>query len=154
MTRLKKQSDLQFRLYRPADQSACLSLFDSNCHDFFAPEEICDYERFLAGRPSGYEVCLDGSTILGAYGLTVNQASRRSRLHWIMIDASVHGRGVGTKIMHRVLHVMDSSDVHVLDIAASQKSAPFFARFGAVERSRRADGWGVGLDRVDMELEL
>jgi hypothetical protein len=42
----------------------------------------------------------------------------------------------------------------MLDVAASQHSAPFFARFGARELARTDDGWGPGMHRVDMELPL
>ncbi|HIE0527244.1 TPA: GNAT family N-acetyltransferase, partial [Stenotrophomonas maltophilia] len=38
---------MNLRLYRPADASACLSIFDSNVPTYFAPEERSDFERFL-----------------------------------------------------------------------------------------------------------
>ncbi|WP_242112849.1 hypothetical protein [Luteimonas aquatica] len=39
-----------------------------------------------------------------------------------------------------------------LHISASHKSAPFFARFGALETARVPDGWGPGMHRVEMRL--
>jgi hypothetical protein len=41
-----------------------------------------------------------------------------------------------------------------VDIAASQKSAAFFARFGAVTLKVVDNGWGTGMHRIDMELPL
>ena len=35
-----------------------------------------------------------------------------------------------------------------------EKAAAFFARFGAIEKVTTPDGWGPGMDRVDMELNL
>lgn len=145
---------LHFRPYSPADRPSCLALFDTNCPTFFAPNERSDYEAFLAGNPATYQVGLCGDEIVGAYGLMIDAARRRGRLSWIMVDAAAHGRGLGAGMMRRVLETVRSRGVSVVDIAASQKSAPFFARFGAVERSRAVEGWGSGLDRVDMELEL
>jgi GNAT superfamily N-acetyltransferase len=69
-----------------------------------------------------------------------------------MIDPLAHGSGIGSAMMERVLEKFSSENVRVIDIAASQKSAPFFARFGAVEKYRTTEGWGPGLDRVEMQL--
>jgi len=71
-----------------------------------------------------------------------------------MIHASEHGRSLGTAIMNHVLSELGGSRAKILDIAASQKSAPFFARFGAVETAHIPGGWGPVLHRVDMELPL
>jgi hypothetical protein len=56
--------------------------------------------------------------------------------------------------MARVLASARASRLSRIDIAASHKSAAFFARYGAVELRRTQDGWGPGMDRVDMELRL
>ena len=42
----------------------------------------------------------------------------------------------------------------LIEIAASHKSAPFFAKFGATVTAHTVDGWGNGMDRIDMELLL
>ena len=41
-----------------------------------------------------------------------------------------------------------------IGISTSQKTAPFFARFGAVIGKVTEDGWGPGLDRVEMTLPI
>ena len=41
-----------------------------------------------------------------------------------------------------------------LHIAASHRSAPFFARFGSQTVKTTPNGWGPGMDRVDMVLRL
>ena len=48
--------------------------------------------------------------------------------------------------------VSDIGDGRPVSIAASHKSAPFFARFGARIVETTPDGWGPGMHRVDMEL--
>jgi len=57
-------------------------------------------------------------------------------------------------MMRRVTEQAVTSGLSAVQIAASQKSAPFFARFDAIVRSVSPDGWGPGLDRVDMLLVL
>jgi len=71
-----------------------------------------------------------------------------------MVDASVRGSGLGTRMIRRVLETISLRSATIVDIAASQKSARFFARFGAVEINRTVEGWGPELDRVDMKLTL
>lgn len=147
-----------FRPYQPADLVACLALFDGNCPEFFAPNERDDLVEFLASPPAGYEVCLLEDKIAGAFGV-LRQAQGQT-LRWIMVSHMAKGQGLGRIIMDRAIATVraqgggqgDSAAREPLHIAASQKSAPFFAKFGAREVRRTTDGWGPGMHRVDMLL--
>ena len=57
-------------------------------------------------------------------------------------------------MMERAIALGLASRWSVMTIATSQKSAKFFSRFGAVTRKVTKAGWGPGLDRIDMELDL
>ena len=142
-----------FRIYSTADFATCMAIFDTNCPTFFAPNERMSFEQFLMGAPSTYMVCFEEEKILGSYGTWVNPGNMSGHLFWMMIDASGQRRGIGTAMMERALQECRSGEATIVRIAASQKSAPFFARFGAREISHKAEGWGPGLDRVDMELQ-
>ena len=144
-------SDIAFRGYQPTDRDACLALFDANCPAFFAANERADYIDFLATAPGSYELCLIDRQVAGAYGLEAH-ASGGLALRWILLSPNVHGRGVGSRIMARVLDSLRTSRMPQLHIAASHKSAPFFAKFGAREVARVADGFGPAMHRVDMIL--
>jgi len=146
-------TDIIFRPYCNTDYQACTDIFDANCPEFFAPNERQDYESFLENVPEGYEVCEADGFILGAYGL-VGDGKNKMVLNWILLDPHKQGDGIGSKIMERVLHVGRTSKAKKVRIAASHKSAAFFARFGATTTSSTRDGWGPGMDRVDMELPL
>jgi len=143
--------DVTFRPYCNADYQACSDIFDANCPEFFAPNERQEYERFLQDLSEGYEVCEADGRVLGAFGLT---GEGEKSLNWILLDPHTQGTGVGSKIMERVIQSGRMSETSVVNIAASQKSAPFFARFGATTISSTKDGWGPGLDREDMVLSL
>ena len=145
--------DVRFRPYTDADFQACTGVFDTNCPEFFAPNERQEYERFLEGSPKGYEVCEVNGRVLGAFGL-LGMGKERRRLNWILVDPGVQGIGVGSKIMERVILKGRTSGVSVVEIAASQKSAPFFAKYGATRTSTTKDGFGPGMDRVEMVLHL
>jgi GNAT superfamily N-acetyltransferase len=91
--------------------------------------------------------------VVGAFGLIGDDVQRQS-LNWILIDPSLQGFGIGSAIMDRVVTIGRDSGLSLLDIAASHKSAPFFAKFGAVIETVIEDGWGPGMTRENMELYL
>jgi GNAT superfamily N-acetyltransferase len=140
------------RRYATSDQRDCLALFDANCPGYFDPGERVDYVEFLDERPAGYEVCLQGRSIVGASGVCA-RTEGGLRLRWILISPASQGQGVGKAMMTRALEVCRASGEAALHIAASQKSAPFFARFGARAVETIPQGWGPTLDRVEMVLE-
>lgn len=142
------------RPYTPADRAACLRLFASNTPEFFHPAERAAYASFLDATPPYYQVCLRGRDLVGAFGLDPGGAGRHGRLRWILTAAAARGTGLGAFMMQRVLAEAAEAGFGVIHIAASQKSAPFFARYGATESRRTPDGWGPGLDRIDLELRL
>lgn len=130
-----------------------MDIFDANCPEYFAPNEREEYERFLEEVHDDYEVCEADGRVCGAFGLFDDGQSVKA-LNWILLDPETQGIGVGSKIMERVENLGRASATKIVRIAASHKSAPFFARFGANTTSLTKDGWGPGMDRVDMELKL
>ena len=144
-------ADLVFRGYQPADRDACVALFDANCPAFFAANERAGFVNFLSTAAGNYELCLIDQQVAGAYGLGPHSSGGLA-LRWIVLSPQVHGHGVGTRIMHRVLETVRARGVPQLHIAASHRSAPFFAKFGAQELATIPDGWGPAMHRVDMLL--
>ena len=144
---------ISFRPYCRTDRETCLTIFDANCPAYFAPNERADYESFLDAVPGRYEVCEAAGRVVAAFGLIDDEKNGVS-LNWIMLDPGSQGAGIGSAIMERVISAGKATPFSVIKIAASHKSAPFFARFGAVATVLTEDGWGPGMDRVDMELRL
>jgi GNAT superfamily N-acetyltransferase len=141
-----------FRSYLPVDAEACLALFDANCPRFFAPEERADYAAYLE-RAVGYRLCVTEGAVRGAFGV-VPGVPGRAHLNWILVDPAAQRLGIGRAMMRAAIDTARSLGASGLDIAASQHSAPFFARFGARELSQVPDGWGAGMHRIDMALEI
>ena len=144
---------ISFQRYEPGDYAACLALFGANSPEFFAPNEEADYREFLTASPDWYEVCIRTGDVIGAYGLEQIRPSTGA-VRWILLHPTAHGAGIGSRVMNRLIERARASGLTTVLIAASQKSAPFFARFGAVVLEERANGWGPGLDRIDMILKL
>ena len=145
--------NITFRLFTGAEKLACLALFDANCPQFFAPNERLDYVEFLDASPLSYELCLINGEVVGAFGLSGNGLQQNS-LNWILLNPNFQGMGIGSSIMNRISAVAHQAGVRLVKIAASHKSAPFFAKFGAIEIAAMKNGWGPGMHRIDMELHL
>ena len=146
-------TDRAFRSFCASDAESCLALFDDNCPEYFAPNERDDFHAFLKDGPVGYEVCELDNMIVGAFGL-IDQGEQGYSLNWIMIAPTAHGLGIGSAMLQRAVARARHSGLAEFSIAASHKSAPFFARFGASEIATFKDGWGPGMDRVNMRLVL
>lgn len=141
-----------FRRYRPVDLAECLTLFDENCPAFFAPNERSDYLDFLDAGPLDYHVGLIEGRIVCAFGLQIDRLE--GTLKWILVSPRQHAKGIGTGIMERVLSESYAAGARLIRIAASHKSAQFFARFGAQPVGEIPNGWGPGMHRVDMEMAV
>jgi len=145
--------NITFRPYRDSDRQLCVSIFDANCPEFFAANEREDYEEFLDDAPTDYEICEREGKVLGAFGVIASSEGTKT-LNWILLDPQTQGMGVGSRIMAKVIDRGRASETRKLNIAASHKSAAFFARYGATMISSTKDGWGPGMDRIDMVLSL
>ena len=141
---------ISFRPYEEPDFESCLRIFDENCPAFFAPNERADYSAFLHHVSESYQVCVIQDRVCGAFGVLDDDSEKR--LNWIMIDPGFHGQGIGSAIMNRAISIARQSHAQRILIAASDKSSPFFAKFGATIVSTTQDGWGPGMHRVDMQL--
>jgi hypothetical protein len=82
-----------FKPYSSNDKGRCLALFDSNCPEYFAPNERVDYENFLNSNSAGYELCIDNKEIVGAFGL-FKEDTNQSRLDWILLNPKAQGIGI------------------------------------------------------------
>ena len=142
-----------FRPYVEADLKTCLSMFDANCPEYFAPNERVDYLQFLDTCPADYELCEVSGKVMGAFGVFDREGEEKD-LNWILLDPNSQGQGLGSSIMTRVATSARDSGANVVHIAASHKSAPFFAKFGAKLTLVTDHGWGADMHRVDMELYL
>lgn len=145
-----------FRPFRPDDITACLAIFDGNCPRFFAPSEREEFAAFLtAPRPSDapYLVLEDESDILACGGIEVSGPD--AHLTWGMVARDRHGQHLGTRLTEaRLALARTLPGVERLILSTSQHTQGFYAGFGFTLTARTPDGFGPGLDRIDMALPL
>ena len=145
--------NLSFRAYLESDKESCLSLFDENCPDYFAPNERGDYEAYLASNPAEYELCLQNNNTVGAFGL-FKESEQVADLNWIFLSLKAQGSGIGSIMMQKAKSRAVDLGVEVIQIATSHKAYKFFEKQGAVSVSEMEDGWGPGMHRIDMKLQI
>ena len=148
---------LSARSYLPQDRGDCLAVFDSNLPKFFAPEERADFDLFLGELTEGndYLLLLLGQEVVGCGGLTREAGEDSALLVWGMVRRDLHRRGLGRALLQaRLDQARRMSGVRQVRLATSQHSAPFYAGFGFQVTRSEANGFGEGIDRIDMVLTL
>ena len=146
------------RSYRSEDFDACLAIFDSNTPAFFAPEERPEYRSFLmemSPETTSYLVLEREGRLIGCGGLSIDTSKRQARFEWGMIVRTSHSEGLGTHLAQARLDVARARlDVVEVGLETSQLTRGFYERFGFSVIKITPDGFGPGLDRCDMILQV
>ncbi|MGE5176201.1 MAG: GNAT family N-acetyltransferase, partial [Hyphomicrobiales bacterium] len=113
------------------------------------------FEEFLANPHGRYAVVQDGGRLVGCGGYVTGREGKNARLVWGMIAPDCHGRGLGRLLaLTRLRWIAALEGVERVSLDTSQKTAGFYLLFGFGPAKVVHDGYGPGLDRVDMELAL
>ena len=144
---------VSFRRYDITDRDRMLAIFDANTPAFFAVGERADFDRYLDENAARYEVCERDGGIVAGFAIAPGIMGR-AHLNWILVDPAAQGGGIGNAMMDAARQLALDQGAAMLDIAASQHSAPFFLRHGASALGRIGNGWGPDMHRIDMELPL
>jgi GNAT superfamily N-acetyltransferase len=143
-----------FRPYTPADKDACMALFESNCPQYFDPAEREDFAGFLNDYTQcDYFVLVVGEDIAGCGGIYVDIKTGEGKLCWGMVDQTRHKSGLGKALLeYRLKGIKANPAATHVHIDTSQHTAPFFAKYGFRETAHNKDGYGPGIDHVEMVL--
>lgn len=150
------------RPYTPADRSACLTLFESNMPGSFLPHERNEFiawldvlEREAAEEHIEYSVLEDTGQIVACGGIWWgSKPERPAGFAWGMVALDLQRRGYGSLLVRARLERLRALGVPEVHLDTTQHTAPYYARFGFRELGRTPDGYGPGMDRVDMALRL
>lgn len=146
--------ELSFRAYASGDHAACLRLFDGNTPTFFAPQERDEFIAFLHDiGPWPYLVGEMGGAVVACGGFEV--AGESATLTFGMVDRALQGRGIGRALtLARLQAIRLAPGVDKVVIETSQHSAGFYGRLGFRVTEVSENGFGPGLDRWVMVLQL
>jgi GNAT superfamily N-acetyltransferase len=145
-----------------ADLEGCLAVARSNVPDFILPHEVGEYGAWLLracgpdadrGDACAYFVCDDPTGGLEACGgIAFAEGAPVATLCWGLVRRDLHRRGIGTRMIGERLALARARGVEVIAMDTLPASVGFFLRHGFVEVSRTQDGYGPGVDRIDLEL--
>lgn len=149
------------RDFEPADTEACMAVFDSNVGDFLHADEREDFAGWLAATQGRYLSLLWGGRVIGCSGYALEATGRAGRpaaelrMIWGLLHREFHGRGLGEfMLLERLVRGARELPVNSASLGTTPRVASFFERFGFRRIQYIHDGWGAGLHRVDMLLEL
>jgi N-acetylglutamate synthase-like GNAT family acetyltransferase len=146
---------MDLRPYMPVDRDACLAIFDSNTPQFFDPGERATFEAFLDRLDGHYVVMEHEGALVGCGGYTITAEERLASLVWGMVRRDSHKLGLGRYLLlFRLREIGKSGDIQLVHLDTSQRAAPFFERQGFKVIRVVPDGYGNGLDRVEMVKKL
>lgn len=138
-----------------ADRAACLDLFDSNVPDFFLPAERAEFEAFLDDLPGPYFVYEPAGRILASGGYALAEEGRRADLCWGMVHRSLHRQGLGQGLArYRIDRARRHPGLREVALQTSQHTADFYRSLGFKVVDVEPDGFGEGMDRLDMRLDV
>ena len=145
-------ADLRLRDHAPADRDGLLEVFDSNVGEFLHAEERPGFVEWLE-RPEGtFLTLLQGERPIGCGGYVLEQGDLR--LTWGLLHREHHGRGLGRwLLLERLCRGHAEHHPPRCTLATTPRVEPFFAGVGFERTGFRPDGWGPGLDRVEMVLD-
>ena len=151
-----KAFSMNLRLYRPADASACLSIFDSNVPTYFAPEERSDFGRFLQEQAMdcAFQVIERDGSIVACGGLS-RRGDGSAGFCWGMVQRALHRHGLGRELaLARLRQAEADPSIKRITLSTSQHTQGFYAGLGFQVTRIVSNGHGAGIDAVEMERRV
>lgn len=145
---------MNLRRYTLDDLESCLAIFDRNVPRYFDPSDREEFSAFLRSVPGVYLVgSVQDRGVVACGGWYVREADPVAGLTWGMVDPSLQGKGLGRALLEeRLRQIREDGRARVIRLRTTQRVQGFFERAGFMKKETLADGFGPGLDRVDMEL--
>ncbi len=119
------------------------------------PEELLDFERFLDALPGPYFTVVDGTGVIACGGIASGRVSAEADVCWTIVHEAHQRRGAGSLLMRScVAGILSIAGCETARLDTSQHTRAFFERWGFIATGVAADGYGPGLDRVEMRIVL
>lgn len=144
-----------FRNFQPEDAADCLALFDSNTPAFFGIHERKEFADFLsdASRPGSYLVMEHEGRVVACGGLA-SLDDTTAGFVWGMVDRTMHRHGFGKELALARIEQAQAMGKRCVKLSTTQHVQAFYAKLGFTPGAVVTDGYGPGLDSVEMVLLL
>jgi ribosomal-protein-alanine N-acetyltransferase len=138
------------RTYHPNDKDCLLKLLKLNVPEYFAEEEISDFEKYLEHKIESYFVIELTGEIIGAGGINFDNAHDAAKISWDVVHPKFQGKGAGRQLLQYRLNLIKVLGITNISVRTSQLAYKFYEKngFGLVNIVR--DYWGEGFDLFEM----
>ncbi len=152
------------REYKPSDRKACIEIFKSNVHLYFAPEELTFLEKWLDSKDENrvayttntaenFYVVEQNSRVIACGGFYITDL-KEAHMTWGMVLNSFHKKGIGKKFfLYRAEEIKQLYPNVPIHLDTSQHTFGFFEKLGFEITKITKDGYGKDLDRYDMIMK-
>ena len=143
------------RAYVSSDRDDCIRAFRSNTPTYFLPEELADYEQFLDRLPGPYFAVVGENELIACGGTATGRVKGEADVCWTIVHAQHQRQGAGNLLMAScVTEILAIPECDTVRLDTSQHSRGFFERWGFTATSMTPNGYGPGLDRIEMRITL
>lgn len=146
----------QIEPYNIEHKAACLAIFKSNMPKYFAEKELPEFIRWLenGALTTPYFIVKKANQIVACGGYYYDSRYEKGGLSWGMVDAALHGQGIGKQLtQYRIQHMIDAYPKQSYMIETSQHTFQFYEKLGFVIEKITPDGFSKGLDNYLMVLK-
>lgn len=149
-------TSMRLRPYTPEDRATCLELFASNLPDLFGPGELAIFTAHIDAPTGPYFVLEDARGVAVACGGYTVTGPERAFLNWGVIGRPWHRLGHGRLLLYARLGrlIAGSPAVLCVDTHINHFFVTFYESAGFVVDRVIEDGYGPGLNRYDIHLDL
>jgi ribosomal protein S18 acetylase RimI-like enzyme len=141
--------------YNASHRKQCIEIFHSNQPKFFHADELPLFEAFLASGSTNYFVLIIADRVVACGGWSIKDDGEAAGLAWGMVRAECHGHRHGTRLLAwRLGRIAEDPTIRRIEMDTSQHTIRFFEKFGFRVTNQQLDGYGPGLHRYDMVLDL
>ena len=143
------------RRYVETDRDACLRAFDGNTPPYFLPHEREAFADFLDRLPGPYFVITDADEVIACGGYAIGRVDGEADICWTVVRRNRQGQGVGRRLIDVCLNAIATrTNCNRVRLETSQHTRAFFERLGFTVLETTADGFGPGLDQIQMRKSL
>ncbi|TXR53191.1 GNAT family N-acetyltransferase [Reinekea thalattae] len=146
---------MSFQQYNKELKPQCLEVFDSNVGKYFDPSERKDFCEYLDSidSESCYYVYRQNEKVLACGGFNI--VNGNASLTWGMVLREFHNQRLGSKLTDfRLSKIKLIAGVEKVKIQTSQHTSDFYSTKGFVIAKTTPNGFGEGIDCVEMELDV
>ena len=148
----------KIKKYSTSDYYQCVNIFKSNIPEYFAKDELSDFQDYIKniskkkdGWTDSFYILKRDKKIVGCAGLGLNKSKKIATLSWGMVDKNYHRNGIGTQLTNYRLNLLQSYKLDLkIRLDTSQHSYLFYEKFGFKIEDIEKDGYEKGMHKYNM----